>query len=103
MNDLRLAEIELDLRWASPNAGHVQAHGQGLVIPLPLVFHQRAELLGAERADVHCGSSRVHWTVSRSFGFSSSCLVSCFVADTASSWLSRVLLPVPTCFQPGFG
>ncbi|NJN36728.1 MAG: GMC family oxidoreductase [Nitrospiraceae bacterium] len=40
-----LAEVELDLARGGPRVGDVQAHGGGVVVPLPLVLDQRPELL----------------------------------------------------------
>ena len=62
-DDPGLAEVELHLVRPGPGGGDVQADGEGVLVPLPLVLDDRPQLLRAEGADAHCGSSSiVHWT-----------------------------------------
>ncbi len=62
-HDLGFAEVEFHLAGASPRPGDVQAHGESVIVPLPLVFDEGPQLLRTEGADAHCGSSsNVHWT-----------------------------------------
>ena len=65
-DDSGLAEVEFHLVRPGPGGGDVQADGEGVLVPLPLVLDDRPQLLRAEGTDAHCGSSSiVHSTVSR--------------------------------------
>ncbi len=53
------AEVELHLVRPGPGGGDVQADGEGVLVPLPLLLDDRPQLLRVEGSDAHCGSSSI--------------------------------------------
>ena len=58
-DDLGFAEVEFHFAGSDPRGGDMQTHSNGFLVPLPLVFDDRSQLLWAEGTDAHCGSSSI--------------------------------------------